>query len=154
MPPHLASGFSFRQVVLVRLMVGGVFLTEEILVIAALLGMAVLTGCTTAKPEMMGNLHQERSSESFYLPNADASRVVGVATNGVAAANILVQTHRVAVKETGPKETVEQFGEVYVFSQNFFAVHREEPTMVRFGNLQPDDHPALKKRIDLLAPEG
>jgi hypothetical protein len=113
------------------------------LVIVAQLGMAGLTGCTATKPEMMGNLHQELSPESFYLPNAEASHVVGVATNGVVAANIVVQTHRVAVKETGPKETVEQFGEVSVFSPSFFAVRREEPTMVRFWNLQPDDNHAF-----------
>jgi plastocyanin len=104
---------------------------------------AALGGCTTSKPEMGGNLHQELSPESYYLPNAEASRVVSVATNGPAAANILVQTHRVAVKETGPKETVEKFGEVYAFSPNFFAVHREEPTRIRFWNLQPDDNHAF-----------
>jgi len=89
---------------------------------------------------MMGNLHRELSPESFYLPNADASRVVSVTTNVVAAATVLVQTQRVAVKEGGPKETVEKFGEVYAFSPNFFAVRREEPTMIRFWNLQPDDN--------------
>jgi hypothetical protein len=109
-------------------------------VTAALFAIASLTGCTTAKPELMGNLHQALSPESFYLPNAEASRVVSVATNGVATANIVVQTHRVAVKETGPKETVEAFGEVYAFSPNFFAVRREEATMLRFWNLQPDDN--------------
>lgn len=109
-------------------------------VIAAVLGLAALAGCTTTKPEMMGNLHQELSSQSFYLPDADASRLVSVTTNGVAGANIVVQTHRVAVNETGPKETIEKFGEVYAFSPNFFAVHREEPTMIRFWNLQPDDN--------------
>ena len=111
--------------------------------IAAVLGVASLSGCRTSKPEMMGNLHQELSPQSFYLPNAEASRVVSVATNGVTLANILVQTHRVAVKETGPRETVEKFGEVYAFSPNFFAVHREEPTMIRFWNLQLDDNHAF-----------
>jgi len=53
---------------------------------------------------------------------------------------VIVQTHRVAVNETGPKETIDKFGEVYAFSPNFFAVRREEPTMVRFLNLQPDDN--------------
>ena len=48
-----------------------------------------------------------------------------------------------AVKETGPKETVEKFGEVYSFSPNFFAVHRDEPTRIRFWNLQPDDNHAF-----------
>ena len=109
----------------------------------AFLVTAALSGCTTTKPEMMGNLGQELHPESFYLPSAEASRVVTVTTNGSAAANILVQTHRVAVKETGPKETVEKFGEVYSFSPNFFAVHRDETTKIRFWNLQPDDNHAF-----------
>jgi plastocyanin len=113
------------------------------LIMGAVLAAAALSGCTTSKPQMQGNLGQELHPEAFYLPGAEASRVVSVATNGVAAANILVQTHRVAVKETGPKETVEKFGEVYAFSPNFFAVHREEPTRIRFWNLQPDDNHAF-----------
>ena len=114
------------------------------LVAGAVLAAAALGGCTTSKPEMMGNLGQELHPESYYLPSAEASRVVTVATNGTAAASILVQTHRVAVKETGPKETVEKFGEVYAFSPNFFAVCRDKPTRIRFWNLQPDDNHAFK----------
>jgi plastocyanin len=111
--------------------------------ISALVAAGVLTGCRTAPPEMMGNLHHELDPASFYLPNAEASRVVSVATNGTATANILVQTQRVAVKEGGPKATVEKFGEVYAFSPNFFAVHRDQPTRIRFWNLQPDDNHAF-----------
>ena len=74
-----------------------------------------------------------------YLPDAAASRIVSVATSGTAAAAVVVQTQAVAVKETGPKETVRMFGEVYAFSPSFFAVHRNEPTLVTFWNLQPDD---------------
>ena len=88
----------------------------------------------------MGNLHHALDMQSFYLPNVEASRIVSVTTNGVAKANILVQTQRVAVKETGPKETVEKFGEVYAFSPNHFAVRCEEQTKIRFWNLQPDDN--------------
>jgi plastocyanin len=117
---------------------------------STLLAAVALTGCQTSKPEMMGNLHQALDPESFYLPNAEASRIVSVATNGTAAASILVQTHRAAVKEGGPKETVEKFGEVYAFSPNFFAVHREEPTRIRFWNLQPDDNHAFM----LIDPRG
>ncbi len=102
---------------------------------------AVLAGCSTSKPEkMMGNLQEELHPEAFYLPNANAAREVTVTTNGSGNASIVVQTHRVAVNETGPKETIEKFGEVYAFSPNFFAVHREEPTRIRFYNLQPDDN--------------
>lgn len=82
---------------------------------------------------------EQQETASFYLPNAEASQVVSVRTNGPVLANILVQTHRVAVKETGPKETVARFGEVYAFSPTFFAVHRDEPTQIRFWNLQPDN---------------
>jgi len=109
-------------------------------VMTALAGCAWLTGCATSKPEMMGNLERELDPESFYLPNADAARIVTVTTNGTAVADVLVQTQRVAVKEGGPKETVEKFGEVYAFSPNFFAVRQDEPTTIRFWNLQPDDN--------------
>ena len=84
-------------------------------------------------------MHCEEFERQFYLPNAEASRVVSVTNAGPVMASILVQTHRAAVKETGPKDTIARFGEVYAFSPNFFAVHREEPTQIRFWNLQPDD---------------
>ena len=108
-----------------------------------LVGLVALAGCSTTKPEMMGNLNRELNPESFYLPKDEAARVVTVTTNGTANADVLVQTQRVAVKESGPKETVERFGEVYAFSPNFFAVHRDEPTRIRFWNLQPDDNHAF-----------
>lgn len=111
--------------------------------VAALVVAAVGSGCKTGPPEPMGNLEHQLDPASFYLPHADAARVVTVTTNGTAAVNILVQTQRVAVKETGPKETVEKFGEVYAFSPNFLAMHRDEPTRIRFWNLQPDDNHAF-----------
>jgi len=45
----------------------------------------------------------------------------------------------VAIKETGPTETVGRFGEVYAFNPSAFAVHHDEPTLIRFWNLQADD---------------
>ena len=110
------------------------------LILATAVLAGAVTGCRSSKPEPMGNLHQTLDMQSFYLPNAEASRVVSVTTNGPVKANILVQTHAVAVKENGPKETVAKFGEVYSFSPAFFAVYRDEPTMIRFWNLQPDDN--------------
>ncbi len=74
-----------------------------------------------------------------FLPGPGASRVVSIAESGPAWASVVVQTHAVAVKETGPKDTVRTFGEVYAFSPSFFAVHLDEPTQVTFWNLQPDD---------------
>src|SRR5262249_62276550 len=44
-----------------------------------------------------------------------------------------------AIKEAGPKETVARFGETYAFSPAVFAVYRDEPTLITFRNLQPDD---------------
>ncbi len=113
------------------------------LVIGTGLMAAWLTGCATSKPEMAGNMGQALNPESFYLPNAEQSRVVTVSTNGTAGVQVVVQTQRVAVKETGPKETVQKFGEVYAFSPNFFAVHRDEATRIRFLNLQGDDNHAF-----------
>lgn len=110
------------------------------LIIPTLLGIVVLSGCATSKMESKERSPEKPDPKLFYLPNAEASRVVSVTTNGVSGANILVQTHRVAVNETGLKETIERFGEVYCFSPNFFAVRREEPTRIRLWNLQPDDN--------------
>jgi plastocyanin len=101
---------------------------------------AGLTACTTARRDLAsGAIQGEETQHRFYLPNAEASRLVSVTNAGTVKASILVQTYRAAVKETGPKETVARFGEVYSFSPNFLAVHREEPTQIRFWNLQPDD---------------
>jgi hypothetical protein len=75
--------------------------------------------------------------EEGYLPGPAASRIVSVAISGPVRASVIVQTQAVAVKETGPRQTVRAFGEVYAFSPAFFAVHRDEPTQVTFWNLQP-----------------
>jgi plastocyanin len=77
--------------------------------------------------------------EASYLPDATASQLVTVTPEGDAAAGITVLTQAVAVKETGPKQTVKRFGEVYAFAPAFIAVHRDEPTEISFWNLQPDD---------------
>lgn len=76
---------------------------------------------------------------SDYLPDLRASRVASISESGFAAAGVVVMTEAVAVKETGPKETVRAFGETYQFAPSFFAVRRDEPTRIEFWNLQPDD---------------
>ena len=101
---------------------------------------AITTGCMTLAPEATGNLNQELDRSSFYMPTAEASRIVTVTSNGPARATILIQTHAIAVKENASKESLDKFGEVYAFSPAFFAVHRDEPTLIRFWNLQPDDN--------------
>jgi plastocyanin len=110
------------------------------LAVATLIFAGLATGCKTHGPEAMGNLSQPLDLSSFYMPNAEASRIVTVTTNGRARANILVQTHAVSVKENASPKALKQFGEVYSFSPAFFAVHRDEPTLIRFWNLQPDDN--------------
>ena len=74
-----------------------------------------------------------------YLPDEAASKIVSVAKGGKAEAEVIVLTEAVAIKETGPKETVAKFGEVYTFSPTFIAVQREVATMLTFWNLQADD---------------
>ena len=110
------------------------------LLIAVFALAVVATGCTTH--EGTGNMGEKLDMSQFYLPNAEASKIISVNrnTNGPIGATVYVQTHAVAVKETGPKETVAKFGEVYAFSPSFFAVHKDEPTLIHFLNLQPDDN--------------
>lgn len=74
-----------------------------------------------------------------FLPNAAASKIVTVTARGPGRASVVVMTEALATKESGPKETVKAFGEVYAFSPATFAVHRDEPTMITFWNLQGDD---------------
>jgi plastocyanin len=114
---------------------------------------ALLTGCSSTKPERKMAMSNSVETRSFYLPNAEASRIVSVTNAGPSAMSLVIQTHRAAVKETGPKETVARFGEVYAFSPGFIAVHRDEPTQIRFWNLQPDDEHTfmlLDPQLDVL----
>ncbi len=84
-------------------------------------------------------------AQPYYLPDAAGSRIVTVTPigNAKAAGNaeaaITVLTEGVATKETGPRETIARFGEVYAFSPSFIAVHRDQPTEISFWNLQSDD---------------
>ncbi len=110
------------------------------LIVAAGILTVAATGCMTH--ETMGNAGEKLDMSTFYLPNAEASRIVEVTsnTNGPIRASVYVQTHAVSVKENASKEALAKFGEVYAFSPNFFAVHKDEPTMIHFLNLQSDDN--------------
>ncbi len=74
-----------------------------------------------------------------YLPEGPAARWLTVTRGGVPRARLVVMTRAVAIRETGPKETVARFGETYDFSPSFLAVRQGEPTEIEFWNLQPDD---------------
>jgi plastocyanin len=93
-----------------------------------------LLACATTKTK-----ETEQPPTPDYLPQGDAARTLTVTIAGPAPASIIVLTQALAIKESGPKETVRRFGEVYGFSPSFIAVHRNEPTLIRFWNLQPDD---------------
>ncbi len=80
-----------------------------------------------------------KPADPFFLPTGDAAKIVTVAREGDAEAGITVLTEAVAIKERGPQPTIKKFGEVYAFSPNFIAVHRDQPTQIEFWNLQPDD---------------
>jgi hypothetical protein len=88
---------------------------------------------------LTGGQARNAIAQTTYLPASASSRIVSVSAAGQAAARIIVQTQAVAVKETGPKQTVARFGEVYAFSPATLLVHRDEPTLMEFWNLQPDD---------------
>ena len=74
-----------------------------------------------------------------YLPSGAAEKVLSVTSPAPTRNQVVVLTQAVAIKETGPKQTVARFGEVYAFAPAFFVVRQEEPTRISFLNLQPDD---------------
>jgi plastocyanin len=102
---------------------------------ATLLLLVELAATSTASAAGM----PQSAARNFYLPNAAGSKIVTVSKTGEAQAETIVLTEAVAVKETGPKETVAKFGEVYAFSPNFIAVRENVPTKLTFWNLQRDD---------------
>ena len=77
--------------------------------------------------------------KKYYLPSTDQTSIVTVTKTGDASREITVLTEAVAIKETGPKETVKHFGEVYAFSPSTIVVRRNQATRLTFWNLQPDD---------------
>ena len=88
--------------------------------------------CAAAKPA-------PKKPANYYLPGADAARLVTVTKAGEAEREITILTEAVAIKESGPKETITHFGEVYAFSPTSIVLRRNEPTRITFWNLQPDD---------------
>ena len=52
---------------------------------------------------------------------------------------VVVQTQAVAVKETGPMETVARFGEVYAFRRRSLLSIATNRPLIRIWNLQPDN---------------
>lgn len=103
---------------------------RSVILVSALLWPLFYVAGTKAAPPM---------DKNYYLPDSAASKIVSVVKEGNAAAAVIVLTEAVAIKETGPKETVAKFGEVYTFSPTFIAVQREVPTTITFWNLQADD---------------
>ncbi len=96
--------------------------------------------CAIAPPQSSAAPPPKTEKPSrYYLPGAQASKVVTVTKGGNASAEVTLLTEAVAVKETSPESTIKHFGEVYAYSPSLFAVHREEPTMITLWNLQPDD---------------
>ena len=114
------------------------FLLVTLLMVGSFVGSAAAKQkpkAATVQPAMA----QEMAQEKGFWPDKAASKEVSLARTGKAPVMIVLQTHAVAVKETGPKATVAKFGEVYAWSPQLIVVHQNEPTRIRFWNLQPDD---------------
>jgi plastocyanin len=111
--------------------------TAVCIIITAVAAIHALSGYVITAASAAGDVPTKQGP--FFLPSGDAMKIVTVTKTGEAQAGITVLTEAVAVKETGPPQTVKKFGEVYAFSPTFIAVHRDQPTQIEFWNLQPDD---------------
>jgi plastocyanin len=112
---------------------------RSMVVAIAALSILAPAGGYCAEAPMAAGATSSAEAPHFYLPDAAASKIVSVSKGGQPAAEIIVLTEAVAIKETGPKDTVAKFGEVYAFSPTSIAVRRDQPTMLTFWNLQSDD---------------
>src|ERR1700694_6005466 len=75
----------------------------------------------------------------LFACHATREHGVIIARSGKATARVVVTMVVSATKESGPAETIKNFGEVYAFLPDVFAVRRDQPTQIIFWNLQPDD---------------
>jgi hypothetical protein len=99
----------------------------------------VLMFFSAAHPVCAAAKSPPKKPPKYYLPGVDASRLVTVTKAGEVEREITILTETVATKESGPKETVARFGEVYALSPASVVVRRNQPTRITFWNLQPDD---------------
>jgi plastocyanin len=107
--------------------------------LAPVCAIALCVSAAVSAQTAMGSSAKVSKPARYYLPDAHASKIVTVTREGSASDEVTLMTEAVAVKETGPKTTIDHFGEVYAYSPSLIAVHRGEPTMITFWNLQPDD---------------
>src|ERR1700677_2698247 len=112
-------------------------LTASVLAIAAAFGS--LGPSSVLAADEHGDHGHASNGAAFFLPHGADAKLVTVTPTGDAEAGYTGLTEAVAVKERGPKVTIDKFGEVYAFSPAFIAVHRDQPTQIDFWNLQPDD---------------
>jgi len=103
----LLSGYGLREVAI------SVEKRHSFTLVSAILWPLICVASASAVPPM---------DKHYYLPDSAASKIVSVAKTGNAAAEVIVLTEAVAIKETGPRQTVAKFGEVYAFSPTFIAV--------------------------------
>jgi plastocyanin len=108
------------------------------LIVVALAAFAITFG-SAARFDALADDHSHSGGSAFFLPKGADAKLVTVTPTGEAEAGYTILTQAVAVKETGPKVTIDKFGEVYAFNPSFIAVHRDQPTEIDFWNLQPDD---------------
>ncbi|SRR5579875_809893 len=117
------------------------FSTSVFLALAGALTISILRGAALAQTPPAGSPAAERTpiAPPAFMPDAAASKIVSVARRGRASKRIVVLTEGIAIKETGPAETIKRFGEVYAFSPATIVVRQNQPTLITFWNLQPDD---------------
>lgn len=111
---------------------------RERLISFALSATIVFCSFACEKPAVAAGV-PSKTDRHYYLPSQRDSEIVSVAREGDELAEVVVLTEAVAIKETGPKETINKYGEVYSFSPSFIVVRRDQPTLFTFWNLQPDD---------------
>jgi plastocyanin len=109
------------------------------LILAMLSLMLAFASCAVTQRDRAEEKAPDSPMEPSFLPEGENAKVLSIGQGIPASAGVIVQTQAVAVQETGPKETVARFGEVYAFSPAFLAIHRDEPTEIDFWNLQADD---------------
>ena len=110
---------------------------------------ALLCAAVASLAALAASAADEHARPREQLPTGEAARWVSL-SSAAPVASLTIVTEALAVRETGPKETVARFGETYAFLPGVLLVHRDEPTRLTFRNLQPDDEHDFR----LVGPDG
>jgi hypothetical protein len=114
--------------------------SAKALMLASVCAIALCVSAAASAQTAMAPSAKMSKPGRYYLPGVQASKIVTVTREGSASAEVTLMTQAVTVKETGPKTTIDHFGEVYAYSpddDHDFALLGPDSQILMFVDVPP-----------------